>query len=171
MKNIFGYSLLLVFLISCDKDNDVAIQKGCDIQKIYTSNAAKVTITNGVWGTVSSIEGDCMPTIPVCTSCCRNCPVQRTVQIYEYTLISDGITTDPYMVFFDSFNTQLLAEVDTDDNGFFQVDLPPKTYSIVIVENGKLYANTRDGQGGLNPFTLTSGVQNLNLTMTYKASY
>ena len=81
------------------------------------------------------------------------------------------MTTDPYKVFFDSFNTQLVTQVDTDENGFFQVNIPAGHYSIVIVENGKLYANVRDGQGGLSPFLLTGGVKNLNLYMTYKATF
>jgi hypothetical protein len=81
------------------------------------------------------------------------------------------VTTDPYKVFFDSFNTQLVTQVDTDENGFFQVNIPAGHYSIVIVENGKLYANVRDGQGGLSPFPLTDGVKNLNLYMTYKATF
>jgi hypothetical protein len=41
---------------------------------------------------------------------------------------------------------------DTDNNRFFQVDIPAGYYSIAIIENGKLYANTREGQGGLCPF-------------------
>jgi hypothetical protein len=88
-----------------------------------------------------------------------------------YTLITDAITTDPYNIFFNSFNTQLVTQVDTDDNGFFQVNIPAGHYSIVIVENGKLYANVRDGQGGLSPFLFTSGAQNVNLSMTYKATF
>jgi hypothetical protein len=168
-------SLILFFLStllwSCYKDKGVADKAGCDINKVYADNSKKVSITNGVWGTVSNIEGDCMPTVPTCNSCSRNCPVQRTVKIFQYTLVSDGVTTDPYKVFFDSFNTQFITPVDTDENGFFQVDLPMGHYTIVIVENGRLYANIRDGQGGLSPSIVTSGINNLNLFMTYKATF
>ena len=73
--------------------------------------------------------------------------------------------------FFNKFNTQLVASVDTDVNGFFQVSIPEGHYTIAIVENGKLYANNGDGQGGLTPFMLSSGVQNVNVTMTYKAVF
>ena len=171
MKNILLILFFSLFFLSCHKDNGIADQKGCDINQVYADNAKKVTIVNGIWGTVSNVEGDCMPTIPACNLCCRNCPVQRTVKIFQYTLVSDGVTTDPYKVFFDSFNTQLVTQVDTDNNGFFQVNLPAGHYSIVIVENGKLYANIRDGQGGLSPVILTSGTKNLNLFMTYKATF
>lgn len=171
MKNSLILFSLCILFWSCHKDKVVADKTVCDIIKVSADNAKKVTITNGVWGTVSNIEGDCMPTIPICKSCCRNCPVQRTVKIFQYTLVSDGVTTDPYKVFFDSFNTQFVTQVDTDDNGFFQVDLPAGHYTIVIVENGKLYANIRDGQGGLSPIKITSGTNNLNLFMTYKATF
>jgi hypothetical protein len=171
MKAALAFCFFVLILISCHKGDNGARQNGCDIEKVYTDNAKKVTITNGVWGTVSNVEGDCMPTVPACSSCCRNCPVKRIVEIYQYTLISDGVTNDPYKVFFDSFNTPLVAQVETDDNGFFQVVIPAGHYSIVIVENGKLYANVRDGQGGLSSFTLTTGIQNVNLSMTYKATF
>jgi hypothetical protein len=171
MKNSLLFCFFFLILISCHKDKYATTRKGCNIQQVYTDNAKKVTITNGIWGTVSNIEGDCMPTVPACSSCCRNCPVQRTVKIYQYTLVSNGVTSDPYKVFFDSFNTQLVTQVETDDNGFFQVEIPTGHYSIVIFENGKLYANRKDGQGGLNPFTLTTGTLNANLVITYKATF
>ncbi len=171
MKNILLSLILFSFFVSCHKSKDISDKDVCNINQVYADNAKKVTITTGVWGTVSNIEGDCMPTVPTCSSCCRNCPVQRTVKIYQYTLVGDGVTTDPSKVFFDSFNTQLVTQVDTDDNDFFQVNLQAGHYSIVIVENGKLYANIRDGEGGLSPIILTSGAQNLNLFMTYKATF
>lgn len=112
-----------------------------------------------------------MPTVPACNSCCSNCPVKRTVKIYRHTTLNDAVTSDPYKVFLDAFNTQLMTQIDTDDDGFFQADLPAGQYTIVVVENGKLYANTRDVQGGLSPFVFRSGTKNVNLAMTYKATF
>jgi hypothetical protein len=74
-------------------------------------------------------------------------------------------------MFFDKFNKQLIAQVNKDENGFFQADIPVGRYSIVVIENGKLYANARDGQGGINPFVFSSGTKNINLTMTHKATF
>ena len=169
MKKFAVLLILVLIVIGCHKDN--ASETSCNIQQVYLDNANKVTITSGVWGTVSSMEGNCMPMIPPSTSTCRNCPVQRTVKIYQYTTLSSAVTTDPYKRFFDSFNTQLLAEVETDENGFFQINISPGHYTIVTVENGKLYAEETDGQGGLNPFILSSGTQNVNIKMTYKAVF
>ncbi len=169
MKRLFGLYIIATLFFSCHKDN--ATQTGCNMQQVYADNANKVTITNGIWGTVSSMEGDCMPTVPPSNSSCKNCPVQRTIKIYQYTLLSDAIPSGNSSVFFDSFNTPLVTQTDTDENGFFQVDIPAGHYSIVVVENGKLYANGLDGQGGLCPFAFTSGKQNVNIVMTYKAVF
>ena len=169
MKKLIGICILSICLFSCKKRNcDPAV---CDIQKTYAENATKVSIVNGVWGTVSSMEGDCMPMVPPASNTCKHCPVKRTVRIYEYTLQSQATPSGNSQIFFDSFNTQLIAQVVADDNGFFQVNIPPGHYSIVIVENGKLYANGTDGQGGLSPITYSSGLQNVNLIMTYKAVF
>lgn len=170
MKIAIEFCFCVFLFISCHKDDKTAPQT-CNIQQAYGENAKKVTISNGVWGTVSSVEGDCMPTVPVCSSCCRNCPVERTVKIYQYTTLNNAVTSDPYKDFFDKFNTQFVTQVDTDENGFFQTDIPAGHYTIVVVENGKLYGNTRDGQEGISPFVLSAGIKNINLAMTYKATF
>ena len=167
MKIAIGFFICIFLFISCRKNPS---QK-CNIQQVYASNANKVTIANGVWGTVSSVEGNCMPTSPGCNSCCTHCPAQRTVSIYQFTTVNDAITSDPYKVFFDSFNTPLVTQVEADENGFFQAGIPAGKYSIVVIENGRLYSITRDGQGGLSPYVLSSGTTNVNLVMTYKATF
>jgi len=169
MKKVIGIFLITFSFSSCHK-NETTLT-GCDIQKVYADNAKKVTITHGIWGTVSSLEGDCMPTTPPSTSGCKNCPVKRTVVIYQYTLFTNATPLNNSTGFFDSFNTSLVAQVDTDENGFFQINVPEGHYTIAIIENGKLYANSSDGQGGLNPFTLTNGLEEVDVTMTYKAEF
>jgi hypothetical protein len=171
-------TILLLFaagmIAGCHKDNsstECPLPISCDMTKVYNENAAKVTITNGVWGTIANMEGNCMPIINPANTTCKTCPVKRTVKIYQYTKASNATASAGSTIFFDSFNTPLVAQVDTDVNGFFQLTLPAGQYSLAIVENGKLYANTRDAQNGLNPFTLTSGAQKVNATMTYKAVF
>lgn len=171
MKIICGFCLLLFTLIGCDNDNHMENPAECDIQKVYTDNAKKLTIANGIWGTVSSMEGNCMPVIQPGSTTCKHCPVKRMVKIYEYTLLGNATPSGNSPIFFDSFKTRLIKQLDTDDNGFFQTSIPPGQYTIVVVENGKLYANGSDGQGGLSPVTFTNGTQKIDLTMTYKAVF
>ncbi len=167
MKKLFIGTFILLSFLSCNKNN--SSNKECNIQKIYIDNAVKVTITDGVWGTVSSIEGNCMP--PTQPSICTHCPVKRVVQFYQYTLVVNAVSFNNSTVFFDSFKSLLIAQAVSDDDGFFQLNIPTGTYSVVIIENGKLYANARDGIGGLNPMTFVSGIQKFDLTMTYKATF
>jgi hypothetical protein len=115
------------------------------------------------------MEGNCEPSVSNIT--CRHCPSKRTVKIFEYALIYNAAPDSNSSSFFDSFNTPLIAEVNTDKEGFFQVSLPAGRYSIAVVENGKLYANAFDGYGGINPVTILNEAQKTNLMMSYRASF
>jgi hypothetical protein len=177
MKKIFAFLLFSLIFISCKKNDaptekqvDEILPNNCNITQAYAANAQKQTISNGVWGTVSFMQGNCMPTFDPTTTTCKHCPVKRTVKIYNYTLRSNAVPSGNSTVFFESFNTTLIAQVDTDAEGFYQVNIPAGRYTIAVVENGKLYANGGDGQGGINPFTIVSNnPQKANLVMSYKA--
>ncbi|WP_144886980.1 hypothetical protein [Lacibacter cauensis] len=97
--------------------------------------------------------------------------MKRKVQIYNYSLITDAVRSMNSTVFFERLNTKLIAETESDANGFFQVTLQPGTYTMVVVEDGKLYANSGDGQGGINPFTVVTGIRNVDMRIDYKAVY
>jgi hypothetical protein len=169
MKKILLLAVISTCFLSCKKQQ--CDPGNCDIQKTYANNAARVTITSGIWGTVSSMEGSCMPSVPASGTDCKHCPVQRTVKIYAYTLRNQATPSPNSTIFFDNFSTQLIAEVHADADGFFQANIPAGHYSIAIVENGKLYANETDGQEGLNPITFSAGLQKVNVVMTYKAAF
>ncbi len=171
MKKVLKYVVIIftvLIFVQCNKKQTAKGCNVCDIQKIHALNATKVTITTGIWGTVSSMEGNCMPPIG---STCKNCAVQRTIKIYQYTTLSNATPSANSSIFYDSFNTALIAQVNADSEGFFQVNLPVGNYTIAIVENGKLYANGFDGNGGISPFSYSNGIQKINLTMTYKAVF
>ncbi len=169
MKNyLFAFFLILLFT-NCNKDQPETT--GCDMEKVYSENALKVTISNGLWGTVASMEGDFMPMVPPAPARGVTCPVKRTVRIYEYTTLANATRSANSYVFFDSFSTNLVKEVTTDENGFFQAEIPIGKYTIVTIEEGKLYTSVSDGSGGLNPFTYTGGLQKINVTLTYKAVF
>ncbi len=179
MKKIFSIVLLSLVFICCKKSDpvietpvDEVLPNNCNIDQTYTANALKQTITNGVWGTVSFMQGNCMPTIGSASTTCKNCPVKRTVKIYAYTLRSNAVQSSLGPSFYESFNTPLIAQVETDAEGFFQVDIPAGRYTVVVVEKGKLYANGGDGQGGINPVTVVGNSPlKANLVMTYKAYF
>ncbi len=169
MKILLSLCTIIFLLASCHK-MDIT-QNRCNLQQPYLDNSKKVTIASGIWGTVSFTEGNCMPVIPPASNSCKSCPVQRRIKIYEYTLISNATPSANSSVFFDSFNSTLVAQVETDENGFFQISIPPGHYSVAVVENGKLYVGGLDGQGGLDPVNFINGLQNININMTYKAVF
>lgn len=92
------------------------------------------------------------------------------LRIYQYTMENQAVKSGTAS-FYDSFSTQLVKQVETDDNGFFQADLPAGKYTMVVVENGKLYVNSRDIYGGINPFTYSGGTEKLNFIISYKAYF
>lgn len=173
MNRIIAFALLAGIITGCKKEkNETPLR--CDMQKIYADNAKKLTLTKGVWGTLASSEGDCMPSMPpdgppVSNICGYTCPVKRTIKIYAYTLATNA--THYFGDFYTDFNSTLVAETEADANGFYQVNVPDGHYSIAVVEEGKLYANTRDTAGGVTPVVISNDVQKVNLTMTYKMTY
>lgn len=166
------FSTLLLFFIltafSCNKQ--VANGLKCNIGEAYKNNEAKVSINQGVWGTVSFTEGNCMPMIGGSPDC-KTCPVKRTIRIYEYATMAEATQDDQSPVFFKTIGTRLVKELESDDEGFFQAELAPGKYTIVVIEENKLYANGSDGQGGINPVTVNNGAEKMDLNINYKAAY
>lgn len=169
LKPITLFIIISICLfIACIKAGDKMINDKCDMASIQQQNSSRVTITNGIWGTVSLKQGDCMPTTNK-TSTCSACPVEREIRIYKYTTLQDiePATDNPSLA--KSFKTQLIKTVMADDQGFYQADLPAGKYTVVIVEDGNLYLNVLDNQGGISPVTVSQGKVNLNLVVDHAA--
>ena len=161
--------ILVLTILGCTKSK--LNKSDCDIQQVYQDNAAKPTITDGVWGTVSFTQGNCMPVVGSGISGCVTCPAQRTVRIYEYTSMDQASYISGSSGFYESFQTQLIKEIQSDANGFYEAALPVGTYTIVVIENGKLYANLSDGHGGINPVIVEGGREKLDVNINYQAVY
>ena len=168
MKSVLFFVLTALMIAGCD-NNDIDGLASCKFAELGESSAA-VTISQGVYGLVSFTEGNCMPGIGMNNSC-RTCPVKRTVRFYETTNESDAVRTAPAGSFYNSFKTRLVAETESDLNGFYQLALPPGNYTMVVVEDGKLYASYFDGSGAINPVSVSSGKKRVDFSITYKAVY
>jgi len=157
---IFGILLLALLLITgteaCKKSSDskAPVDWTNKIKGLYENNKTKITITEGIAGTVTKRTGNCMPVVDSNSSTCKEIPVQRSVYVYEYTTVNNikGDIKD-----FNSPTTQLKALIQADGEGFFQIKIEPGIYSIFIEENGSFYANSVDGQGGINPVEVLAG--------------
>lgn len=164
MKNI-SVTLLLCILVGCESQN---VETTCQLPNMAAA-VSGISITQGVYGLVTFTEGNCMPGMGSSGSC-KTCPVKRTVRFYEYTLPQDAVPSG-VAGFYTSFRTRLVAQAESDLTGVFQVSLPQGTYSMVVVEDGKLYANGGDGQGGIHPVTVEQGTKRQDFAITYKAVY
>jgi hypothetical protein len=172
MQRISLLIFVCTLLSGCDKDAATSSDNlNCDINSIYNLNASKLYISSGIYGTVSSMEGNCMPMIPPANNSCTHCPVSRTIRIHAYTRIQDATTATGRPGFYTQVNTNLIKEITTDKEGFFQTELTAGQYSLFILENGLLHAASTDGNGGLNPIAITTGKQKADLVMKYKASF
>ena len=160
--------ILGLFISSCEKEvaeNPTNI----NLEKLYESNKDKITISQGIAGTLIMKEGNCMPMLITDSSesTCRAFPVRRKIQIYEYTLHSD---MEGYGPEYDSVYTPLIGETESDEDGFFQFQLGSNKYSIFIIEKGKFYANGSDGDGGINPvLIIKDSITIKNLRIDYAA--
>jgi hypothetical protein len=156
MKNsIFKLIIILgiFFSSSCCKDETRESDSvwSNNILDLYIHNETKTTIAQGVKGTLTLIEGDCMPIVDPNGSC-KEYPVSRTIKIHEKT--NDNQLTKITPTTFSNINTKLVATIKTDKEGFYQTNLPSGKYSVFIEEKGALYANEWDSDGDINSFTI-----------------
>ncbi|HKC69873.1 MAG TPA: hypothetical protein VKG26_16675 [Bacteroidia bacterium] len=153
MKANFVIILLvnvLLFLNSCAKDPSVTKSNlNIDYSKF-------VTIKHGLWGSCTYLTGDCMPMIGG-NSSCKSEPVKRTIYVYAPTVDSQAVQIGgPNSSFYSQINTQLIAQTQSEDNGFYQISLQPGRYTILILEQGKYYCMDWGGQHQLAPVTVDS---------------
>ena len=114
-------------------------------------NENKISITEGVWGTLVKTEGDCMPVVDF--NFCKQYPVKREIVIYEYTNFNE--TRHEVTKFFEIY-TKLVVTTICDEEGFFEFALEPGKYSVFIREGEYLYANLFEGDGGIESITVES---------------
>lgn len=166
-KLLFSVVLFLGFCIfSCAKE-EVESPKNVNLEELYEFNRNKVSISQGISGTLITMEGNCMPMIGEgnSESSCRAFPVMRKIQIYDYTLPSD---VEGYGPQYEAVSTSLIGETESDKDGFFQFQIEPGKYSIFIIEKGKYYANEGAGDGGINPVLISNdSVTIRNLKIDY----
>jgi hypothetical protein len=159
MKTVCFICLInLILVSSCETNKDQVDKiKQINTEELIKSNALKVSLDAGVAGTLLKKTGDCMPIIGSGTTC-TSYPVSRTILIYEYTTTNN---VDGWGPSYKSVHSKLVAQCSADQDGFFQAAVDPGKYSILIKENDNFYANSFDGQGGIQPITVRSDSVNL----------
>ncbi len=139
---------------------------GCRRDYVFTPS-----IDQGVWGRIEFWEGDFMPGPRPPKGTVRF--VQRPVFVFEKTHFRD-VVPDRKLgpIFYTEIYTNLIANTESNSNGYFQVSLPEGSYSLFVQEQGRYYANGGDGQGYILPVTVTKGsVKRLDIRIDYKATF
>jgi len=152
-KNLkFVFPLLLItLLISCENEIEQKTdRKNYNLEELFHLNNSKITIKQGIAGTLTMKEGNCMPMIGIGGNCITF-PVQRTIRVYEYTTLKE---VKGHISSYDAVSSKLVGKTETDADGFYQIGLPPGKFSLFIMEKNKFYANGLDGQGGINPISI-----------------
>jgi len=171
MKRVVILLSLGVFLaVSCENKKQQETQDWTnETEELRIHNESKISITEGIWGTLVKTEGNCMPVVvDYKNGTCKQYPVKREVVIYEYTKMNE--TSHEFTKFFEIY-TKLVATTTCDEEGFFELALEPGEYSVFVREGEHLYANLFDGQGGIVPVTVESSkVSEKILNLDY-ASY
>lgn len=155
------FLLTLLLTISCT-DGIVSIEP--------PNNEEKVTITQGAWGTVRFWEGDFMPMIDPETGGTIT-PVVRDIYIHEATTTS-MVDKVEYSAFYTKINSKLIVVVQSDKDGFFQIELEPGKYSFFVKEDSMFYADLWDRHGYILAAEVKKdSVTQLEINIRYKATF
>ncbi|MFC3417600.1 carboxypeptidase regulatory-like domain-containing protein [Algoriphagus hitonicola] len=127
----------------------------------------------GIKGQVTWIEGNQMPMISeegeAAPERKTGEPIQRKIIIYPLTKISD---TKMENSLFTAVDGKPIAEVESDEEGNFEVELAPGQYSVFTQEEDGLFANSFDLNGNIQPIQVEKGNwSELNILVNYKAAY
>lgn len=143
LKQRFLLAIAFMFPIvfsSCEEKQNDTLKEAQNPEELYQKNQSKISIKQGVAGTLVLTEGNCMPmTGPYeGDNPCRSYAVRRTILIYEPTSPEDVEGRGPS---FEEIHTKLISETKSDKEGFFQIELSPGLYSLFIIEKGNYYRN------------------------------
>ncbi|MEA2077615.1 MAG: hypothetical protein U9O95_06310 [Candidatus Marinimicrobia bacterium] len=162
-KSLIVIILTGILLLGCFEPEPV------NVSELIEENIEKITISQGIAGSVIYKEGNFMP--PVSENSGIQYPLSRKVFLYDYT----EIVHFPYGHFIerDSVHSTLIAQTISDRNGFYQFSISEVgIYSIFVLEDGKFYMDYADGGYGINPVTIyQDSVLIYNIYLDYNASY
>lgn len=128
--------------------------------------------TQGIQGQVFWIEGNQMPQVleeGEISDREHKEGVKRTIRIHELTHINQAKLGD---ALFGEIETPLVAEVETDEEGKFSVELPAGKYSVFTEEETGYFANIFDLDSFVNPFEVQNGKwTQADILINYQATY
>ncbi|OJJ16859.1 hypothetical protein BKI52_32285 [marine bacterium AO1-C] len=145
----------------------------------YKVSNCAVKISQGVYGRVFWVAGNQMPVIGVKPKKKDSKGNQQTKPVKRQLLVYPLMSRNQLQAsgrLFQVPNTKPFATTMADEDGCFQLKLPPGRYSIFTQEEDKgqkfVFANIFDGQGNVNPVEVKSmKLTELNIKINYKAVF
>lgn len=174
---LFIYGLFATAcLYSCKSSKTIPVPSDKTTDKQGNEDAGRSSNsdqTAGIEGQVIWVEGNQMPQSTdkksQSPSSGKGKPAKRTIRIHQLTHINQASLGD-YL--FGNIETPLVAEVETDEQGYFKVALPPGRYSIFTVEENGYFANVFDLDSYIYPLTVEKSKWNkIQIRIDYKAVY
>lgn len=111
---------------------------GCNGYKLPPDQRSRISITQGIAGEVLEWVGD-FGTMP---SCGTVTPLTRTLLVYPPTAVASLPPNDGSplsLSFVESLPGTPIDSVRSDTSGFFELALPPGSYTVVVRHRGLLY--------------------------------
>ena len=122
---------------------------------LLASSCEKVTVAEGIYGTVKERYGDWMPWLGSNPPDHGERPIACEIYVYEYTRIQDFGQQYIGNYPIESMPKPLVSTTTSNRKGFFQLALTPGVYSVLLVDtDGKLHANSLNYEGGICPVTV-----------------
>lgn len=106
----------------------------------------------GIKGHVYLLKGNQMPSPDAPRS--KPAGMKTTLYVYELTNTSQATASGS---FYKTISTNLVKEVQTDDNGYFKTPLPPGMYSLFVKKGDLFYSNIFDDKNNIHPIEVKKG--------------
>ena len=168
MNKFLTLVFFIVILSGCYKNGykDTLNESNCYNKTNPPKNNHKATIVQGVWGDVWFWSGNFMP-----LGRGKICQVSRKVMVFESTQLDDTEKIG-YSAFFSKVNIKLVKTINSDNDGFFQLELEPGNYSLFVWEDTKFYANRFSSDGTIFPIRVEpEKVSEVRFDITYEATF
>lgn len=151
-------------LTSSSEQNNLPSSPSTEIPIVETpiSPSQPNLIKQGVYGKVTLASGDCMPSAgPELEKKCFMGGISTKVYVRE-----PASTKNMDSVYL-KIPTKLITVADSNNDGFYETELPAGTYSIFVEDNGKEYCNFDDGRGGKCLVTVKNGTIKYDLQIDH----
>ena len=119
-----------------------------------TEELQKPTITQGVYGEVTLRSGNCMPSVWPSTN---SCALQKfSTNIYITQKLDENELSSMGTIGTIIKNPTLIKQTKSNEKGFFEIELPNGTYSLIFeYEGNKYYQYTN--------FVVENGITHINI--------